>query len=401
MFNGLSISTAEPASQAATAFIQAAVTNLRGNVGTSVAEFNALPQDEDAAVLQLQPTDPVTNNPVYNFAIARVRLRDTQNAPNVRVFFRMWQAQQTNASYNSTTYARAMNTETTTQPIPVLGVQGDEIITIPFFAQPRVPASQPLNTQQDDFNRHDIDFTPGGETDWFFGFWLDINQINQPDDLFYPQSMEGVSADGPFNTISPLFPIQQFMMAAHQCLIAEIAFDSDPIAPNSDPSTSDKLAQRNVTFVGAPNPVGFLVRPVPQTFEAKPSPPNLPMLVKPDELMIEWENVPADSFAEVYLGTGVTFAGLLTLNLPGGAEKGDTCYAIVRQITSVADAGGDKTNVAGAARNQGLRQWRRTTGTFRLTVPVSTNAELLGREEAYLSIMKNTSQPFRSPAAGI
>ncbi len=176
-----------------------------------------------------QPTDPTTMKPVYNFAIAQVRLRDTQNAPNVRVFFRIWQAQQTNASYNSTTYARAMNTETPAQPIPVLGVQGDEIITIPFFAQPRVLPTQQLHTQQDDFNRHDIDATPGGETDYFFGCWLDINQP----DLVYPQRIVGVSGDGPFNTISPLFPIQQFMVAAHQCLIAEIAFDPDPIAPNS------------------------------------------------------------------------------------------------------------------------------------------------------------------------
>ena len=39
---------------------------------------------------------------------------------------------------------------------------------------------------------------------------------------------QDVSSDGPFDTISPLFPIQQFMVAEHQCLLAEVAFDPDP-----------------------------------------------------------------------------------------------------------------------------------------------------------------------------
>lgn len=423
---GLSVGTSGSASSVATAFIQGALNNLRNNVGTARADFAALPQNESTPVLQLQPTDPTTMKPVYNFAIAQVRLRDTQNAPNVRVFFRIWQAQQTNASYNSTTYARAMNTETPAQPIPVLGVQGDEIITIPFFAQPRVLPTQQLHTQQDDFNRHDIDATPGGETDYFFGCWLDINQP----DLVYPQRIVGVSGDGPFNTISPLFPIQQFMVAAHQCLIAEIAFDPDPIAPNSDPSNSDKLAQRNLAFTGAPNPGNPLSRRVPQTFEVKPTQLQLPVAVKPDELMVEWDNVPAGSFAEVHLpavsadailgiantwytshlltrgdahtlrfpasgvtyipippGAGVTYAGLLTLDLPSGIEKGDTYTAVVRQITSVVETPVGTTK---GAVNSRVRQWRRTTGTFKLTIPVSTKALLLEPEEQYFSIMKNT-----------
>ena len=57
----------------------------------------------------------------------------------------------------------------------MLGVQGDEIITIPFFAQPRQTSSEQLHLQEDDLNRHDID-TSAGETDYFFGCWLDINQ---------------------------------------------------------------------------------------------------------------------------------------------------------------------------------------------------------------------------------
>jgi hypothetical protein len=414
----------------AIAFIQSALAGLRNDPGGALAaEFDALPQDEGGAVLQLQPTDG-SGHAVYNFALARVRLRDTQDAPGVRVFFRVWQAQQTNAEYNTTTYARATNGEG--QPIPVLGVQGDEIITIPFFAQARQAASQPLHLQQDDFNRHDISATPGGETDYFFGCWLDINQ---PDALVYPQRIEGVSADGPFDTVSPLFPVQQFMVAAHQCLIAEIAYDGDPIAAPADPSTSDKLAQRNLAFVGAPNPGLVASRRVPQTFEVRPTSPELPAGLPPDELMIEWDGVPAGSQAEIYFpaasagaivaaadrlytshlltaadahtlrfpaagvtylpvppGTGVTLAGLLTLDLPEGIRKGQTYAATVRQLTSVPGGAitGDVAGNGAAARRP--RSWRRTTGIFRLTVPVSTKALLLEPEERYLSLMKWVSE---------
>ena len=240
----------------------------------------------------MQPADPVTGNPVYNFALARVRLRDTLNANNVRVFFRIWHARQTNGEG---------------QPIPVLGVQGDEVITIPFFAQARQTTSQELHLQVDDYNRHDIDAS-AGETDFFFGCWLDVNQ---PNDAIYPQRIVGVSADGPFDTVSPLFPIQQFMVAAHQCLIVEIAYDLDPIVAPADPSNSDKLAQRNLAFVGAPNPGNPNSRRVPQTFEVKPTLPKLPEGVKPDELMIDWDGT-----------LGYAHPGLLTETLSLAPPRG-------------------------------------------------------------------------------
>jgi hypothetical protein len=431
---GVPIGTSGTASEIATTFIQAAVTNLRNNSPGSLTEFDNISQDEDATALQLAPNDPTTNQPVYNFAIARVRLRDTSPADNVRVFFRIWQAQQTNATYNTTTYPRATNGEG--QPIPVLGVQGDEIITIPFFAEPRVSASEQLHTQTDDFNRHDIAVgTP--ETDYFFGCWLDINQ---PNDLLYPQRIVGVSADGPFDTVAPLFPIQQFMVAAHQCLIAEIAYDPDPITGPADPSTSDKLAQRNLAFVGAPNPGALASRRVPQTFEIKPTAPGLPAGTPPDELMIEWEQIPAQSSAEVFLpavsaaeivhaadllytshllevkdpntirfplggvtyipipsGPGVTFAGLLTIDLPEGITDGDEYAAVVRQITTVRPQDIDEKDEqlaaeVAVARPRRTRQWRRTTGSFKLTIPVSTKARLLGPEESYFSIMESTAK---------
>jgi hypothetical protein len=423
----VSTSTNLTAEQIATIYIQNAVTNLRNNTPNARAQFDSILPDEDSEVLQLLPQDPATQKPVYNFAVARVRLRDTQNASNVRVFFRIWRAQQTNATYNTTTYARGTNAEG--QPIPVLGVDGDEIITIPFFAQARQTTSEQLHLQKDDFNRHDIDAS-SGETDYFFGCWLDVNQ---PGDLRFPQVING-DADGPFDSISPLFPIQQFMNAAHQCLIVEVSYDPDPIIAPADPSTSDKLAQRNLAFVGAPNPGNPASRRVPQTFEIKPTALDLKAGVKPDELMIEWDNVPKGSFAEVYLpavsadailtatnglytshllergdahtlrfpaagvtyipippGSSMSYAALLTLNLPAGIHKGEIYTAIVRQITSVAAPSRRSDSSIKAVERAAInttRYYRRTTGVFKLTIPVSTKALLLEPEEQYLSIMR-------------
>lgn len=413
----------------ATQFIQSVIANLRADVGNARATFDALPQDESSEVLELAPNAPNNGPAVYNFALARVRYRDlAQTASNVRVFFRTWQAQQTNASYDtSTTYRRGTNPEG--QPIPLLGIEGDEIISIPFFASPRVPVDQPLTNQTDDWNRHDI-AAGSSETDFFFGCWLDVNQ---PSDPRYPQRIVHVGQDGPFNAVGPLFPIQQFMRAAHQCLLAEIAFDPDPIAASADPSTSDKLAQRNLAFVGAPNPGQPASRRVPQTFEVRPTRAKLPFGFKPDELMIAWGSTPPGSVAEVYFpavsadailatattlytthhlirvdahtlrfpatgvtylpippGQGVSFAGLLTVDLPGTIHKGEVYDVVVRQLTSVrgAERPVNRAGRAAGAEARSLPTWRRTTGVFRLTIPVSTKEHLLASEERLLSILR-------------
>ena len=115
--------------------------------------------EEDAAALALAPAD-AGGTPVYNFALARVRYRDVQVANNVRVFFRMWPAQQTNATYDSSTTYRSFTSGT--QKIPLLGISGDEIMTIPFFAAPRVPTNAALTTQTDAPNVRNVNFDPSG-----------------------------------------------------------------------------------------------------------------------------------------------------------------------------------------------------------------------------------------------
>lgn len=58
----------------------------------------------------------------------------------------------------------------------------------------------------------------------------------------------------------------------YQCLIAEIAFDPVAIPAGVDPSTTDKLAQRNLAFVSIPNPGQDGSRRAPQPFEMRPTP---------------------------------------------------------------------------------------------------------------------------------
>ena len=403
-----------------TGFIQAVLANLNGDVGNSRTAFANLPQTEDAAVLQLSPTTP-DGTAVYNFALARVHYRDiSQVASKVRVFFRTWQAQQTAAVYDrNTTYRRLMNTHN--EPIPVLGVSGDEIISIPYYAEPRVATNQAMSAQRDTHNVLDIPMSgTGSENVRFFGCWLDINQTTPR----YPQRIIGVSADGPFNTVSPLLSIQQLMRAAHQCLIAEIAFDPDPIQSTATPDNSDKLAQRNLAFVGAPNPGVLASRRVPQTFELRPT--GIKHFV-PDELVIEWGATPGGADAEIYLpaasaddilavadelyythrlakvdahtlrcpvggvtyvpvpeGTDPSLPGLLTVGLPDGIRKGEHFDVVVRQMTAIVGREPGRNNEEPVHPFL----WRRTTGVFRLAIPVGTKESLIGDEVRLLGILR-------------
>jgi kumamolisin len=232
-------------------FIQNVMANLTAGSGTAASgdSFDLLPVDEEPNVF-VYPTTFVggTQVPVFNFAIARVRYRGLSvDAADVRVFFRTFQAQSTNTTYDqSTTYRRLTNHETPAQPVPALGVNGGEFVTVPFFAAPRIdPTAQDLSWQSDDFNVQTIPHdSSGAQTDAYFGCWLDLNQQANA----IPTSFQPGNLDGPWSP-GILGPIQQAITRnPHQCLVAEIALDpTDPqIPPGGSPSTSDKLAQRNL-----------------------------------------------------------------------------------------------------------------------------------------------------------
>ena len=128
----------------------------------------------------------------------------------------------------------------------------DQIITIPFAHRWIDAFTASMATQLDTPNvQQSIAPDPlGAEVHTFFGCWLDINQPSAPQ---LPAVVFGDAA-GPFSGLGPLLPIQSFAKSDHQCLIAEISYDIDPIPTGADPASNDKLAQRNLSFVNVPNP---------------------------------------------------------------------------------------------------------------------------------------------------
>lgn len=431
----------------ATTWIQKTIDNLNNDPAGLGPVFDALPSDEDTAVLDLLQTDSSGNN-IYNFALARVRYQDTQVASPVSVFFRIFAAQQVATTYDPTTTYRSYTSGSTV--VPVLGLQGDEIVTIPCFAAPRVDASQALSGQPDPKNTHTINPDPlGAVVDTFYGCWLDINQ---PGDLRFPDRMvANTPADypyGPYGSFNNLVSILQLVRSQHQCLVCEVSFAPDPITVGDDPSSTDKLAQRNLAFVSSANPGVDQSRLIPQTFELKPSRRILKLDQKPDELVIDWGNVPSGSVAQVYLpgttsaailawagklytthnltavdpqtirvnaggttyipipkGGTINLAGLLSVQLPAGVKKGDEYEVVVRQITS---DDYESPSIPQALEQNRKAQaivvaptpqyaWRRTSGIFKLTIPVDTKTELLETEERYYAILQFIAQAI--PAA--
>ena len=146
-----------------------------------------LSPDEEGSALYLYPADD-SNTPVFNFALARVRYVGLIGANNVRVFFRLFQAQTTSGVYD---YPRARRTAARR--------------TIPTGSRSRWPASaesstsrcrssrcrgstrptQGMDKQTDSRSaggqvlgnvQHITAHPDGSEVDTFFGCWLDINQ---------------------------------------------------------------------------------------------------------------------------------------------------------------------------------------------------------------------------------
>ncbi len=426
-------------------FIQQVVSSMSGSNGSvpgSSDTFENLPHatGQDSQ-LSLLPTT-ASGTPVYNFALARVRLTGvTEAAQKVRVFFRTWQAQTTAVTY--TTAAAGAGPSPATGPfrqysdgvdegrkVPLLGLSSDgtEYITVPFFATGRVLPGIDMTTQPEDSPYNAKPMSPptgGGTTYAYFGAWLDTNQgTNQ-----FPLQPPATNPDGENGSFNGLMfgTISQLYRGLHQCLVAEIVDDEAPIINNATPATSDKIAQRNLAFSVIANPGVSESRLATHTFEITPSFTGFNADQRPDELMIDWRNVPAGSVASIYLpavnvsdivaladamyfthdlhvsdphtlqcptggityipipeGSEANYAGLFSVQLPPGVRRGQAFEIVVHQVTGV--AGDRDTNVV--AGGTGSRQVRRIRGSFQIAIPVSTKAEMLIPEERDLSVMK-------------
>jgi kumamolisin len=185
-------------------FIASVIHNLNTpNTNLGGDSFDSLTQDEDKSALEFQ--QQVNGQYVFNYALARVRLRGTTPAQMVRVFFRLFQAQTTVSDFNLlTTYRRFPNNGVQYgQKIALLGVQNDqnnqpEYVTVPCFAAPRVNLNgvADLTTQTDPPNAQSITPVAGQEVDTFFGCWLDINQPDQPLFPSFPPTNDWDNSNG-------------------------------------------------------------------------------------------------------------------------------------------------------------------------------------------------------------
>jgi hypothetical protein len=418
-------------------FIAGVIQNLTAGDGVAGGEaFADLAQDEENSALEFLQQDG-DGNFVYNFAVARVRLigkTPGAKATSVRVFFRLFQAQTTNSSFNEgTTYRLASDGVLNGHKISLLGIQNDgsgnpEYVTIPCFATPRVNLNAPagMDTQTDPPNVQTITVKPGVEVDTFFGCWLDINQ---PQQAFLPITPPPGNPDGPWTGITLNSLNQVITRAPHQCLIAEIRYDDTPIPAGANAGTSDKLAQRNIAWIDGPNPGAADSRQMPHPFEIKAT-PAAPAV--PDELMILWGDTPAGSAASLYLpgvnaadvvtladqlyrrhllavqdahtlrfpraeatfvpippGT-VHTAGLLTVELPPGVRQGGSYSIAVRQVTESEFTPGPIIERSAAPPSDAPVQydWRQVTGAFQFNIVISTKEKLLFPEERLLAWLR-------------
>ncbi|HWF67635.1 MAG TPA: hypothetical protein VN670_10025 [Acidobacteriaceae bacterium] len=422
----------------APSFIANAIKNFNS------ATFDGLPQDEKTTEIEFLPTDNDGKH-VFNFAVARVRLRGKNPgiAKAVRVFFRLFNAQTTASTFNpNTAYKTFSDGIPYGHKIPQLGIENGEYRTIPCFATPRVNLtdhSKSMDQQTDSPNVQNLATIPGVETDYFFGCWLDVNQYNQ---RFLPSKVPSVNPNnGPWNGVTLQSLQEAFSSAPHQCLIAEINFDEIPIPLGANSGTSDKLAQRNIAWIDGPNPGIVASRLMPHPVQVRPTKPTSR---NPDELMILWGSTPQDSKAQLYLPSlsadeilrladrrysvhrlriidahtigcptgGATFiplpedtalaAGLLTIGLPENIRKGDAYTITVRQLTDARAVPPpsppppprltirtrNRAAVATHELSPPIIDWRRVAGAFQFNLVISTKEQLLLSEERLLAVLR-------------
>jgi len=299
----------------------------------------------------------------YNFAVARVRLQGSSGtsgeAKDTRVFFRLFASQTSDTDYdiNSTYPSKADAAGKPGSPLV-----GNGNTTIPFFATANLPGQ--------------TDYNDGGPNKFSI-----IIPDHQEGVYHYYGCFLNVYDSG--NIINGQ-PVQALLTGTHNCLVAQIAFDDAPIPQGASPLSWDQLAQRNLQVTLSDNPGPAETHRIPQTFDCRPSglivpPGGSKEAVLPDELVIDWGEIPQGSVASIYWpkvnsadviklanqfyptnpltasdshtlaltvssglsyipipgGAGENFAGLFTVDLPPGkVVTGQTFEILVRRLSS-------------------------------------------------------------------
>jgi hypothetical protein len=441
--SGVTLQNPDTNANAPFAYIQGLLTELR-SVGNSPAPpFENIPQDAESSELELSRT--VGGVRVLNFAVAKVRYRaNTQDAVDVRVFFRTFNTMVSDLSYTTNPAADVQNYRRKSDgTISLLGKNrffsgtAYQILSIPYFAEPRVnTATQSMTAQTDTWNRQTLVHAGSQEAIQYFGCWLDFNQTESQ----FPGSPP--SADGPF---SGRLPIVQLVRGIHQCLVAEIRYQpgaTDPVPNGATPSSSDRLAQRNLAIVESDNPGTAATHTVQHTVLLKPS--SVPVAkgvtaatVLPtersqyDELVIRWNDLPRDTLASLYFPdwnadeiielasrrpgpTSLTkidpatiacpvgdityipiphrvrdpIPGLITLQLPLTVREGDRFTLDVQQHSGPTLRRTSRQHGAEGSSGEVNASLRKVLGAFRVTVAVKVGEPLLGKAVRNLAVLK-------------
>jgi hypothetical protein len=430
-------------------YIQGLLGELRGYGNNSAVPFENITQNEEASQLELSRT--VDGQRVLNFAVAKVRYRaQSQDATDVRVFFRTFNTMISDLSYTTNPSANVQNyRRSASGTVPLLGLNaffsgaGNQITSIPYFAEPRINSgAQSMTVQSDNWNKATLDHAGGQEALQYFGCWLDFNQTDPQFPVQVPQG-----SDGPF---SSRLPIMQLVRGIHQCLVAEVRFQpgaTDPIPNGATPSSSDRLAQRNLAIVDSDNPGTAATHLVQHTLSVKPSrltptrafaaagdwgEPRTPY----DELVIRWNDLPRDTVASLYspdwsaddiIGLASTLrprpllpikidahtiscpvggisyiplpgriqrpiAGLMTLQLPLSIRSGQQFRVDVQQHSGLTylktlTRRGDRKGQQVERQDYSLSQ-RKVLGAFRMTTLVSAGEPLLKNLVRKLAVLK-------------
>jgi len=372
--------------------------------------------------------DPVTPNlgvyMNYNFAIARVRLNGSGvSANDVSVFFRLFLTASNDTDYQpSTTYDTSTQNGVTTPSISDL----NDPLTIPFFATGNYELNNDYGVNVDyetnGVNNKSITVPSKDGLWYYFGCYLNVYN--------------------PSNTINgPKGPaINSILTGTHHCLVAQISFADTPIATGISTANCPQLAQRNLQITPSDNPGPPASHRVPQTFDLRPShsfDSNASNLLNwPDELMIDWGNIPDGSRASIYwpqvsaldvitlasklypthqltasdahtlnfackgqtyipvpTGNGKNFAGMITVDLPQNIVAGSEFTAVVRRLTTkqatIEAPPPPVPQVRTLAKpSTPTTNWRSVAGSFAITIPVTTPSLLLPAEYDVLAIFK-------------
>jgi Pro-kumamolisin, activation domain len=393
-------------------------------------QTSALSGDSSVTPTTINPADP-TGTPFanYNFAVAKVRLSGSpgSSGANVRVLFRLFASQTGDTDFQSSTYPSTLDGAGQ----PLAPQMGTDNVTIPFFATGNFQKNGDFQANVDysanSVNNQPVNIGSGGSVWAYYGCYLNI----------YP----------PKNTING-HAVQSLLPSAHSCVVAQISYDNAPMPTGpgvvQGPEYSDNFAQRNLQITFSDNPGPAATHTVPQTFDARPSPAPSGggLLNYPDELMIDWGNIPVGATASVYWpqvaasdvlalakqfysthqlsgadsntiqctvprgftyipipsGAGQNFAGLFTVGLPAGTKAGQVFTIVVRRVSSYRGPAAPPPpppppqiqgrSQAVVVTERENRNWRYVVGTFAVRIPVTTAKVMLPAEENTLAIMK-------------